>query len=151
MLHLRQQDTHRAVEEVATRSEKLIVEPEAKAVTDAANLLQSQGLPVLSSEAPVDASVQPETQGPSSTKVRPPTFLTPAAPRKARSSKPFSLPVLDQQEEGFTTSVQEQVHSTSDDHAVSPESLQSGKQKDPFPWKSTPDTESWSPQARRRG
>ncbi|CAA7270218.1 unnamed protein product [Cyclocybe aegerita] len=163
MRRIRQEDAKRALEDAARQGERRLGEP-----TQQPEVVESTSR-TLASEPTTQASQQAQPQGASQAaqsqqiipippsaegkpKVRPPTFLTPAAPRKPKTKKLFSLPTLDEPEPAATVS--ETKHPAQVKAKEEPQVAPPQKPVDPWAAVSsltTSETESWAPKARRRG
>ena len=119
MKRIRLQGAHLAVEEaVVSRAERCIPDSQPPIEIE----------PHTSSEVPIQPSHE------TTTKLLPPTFVTPATPRRARYSKPFSIPLTDPPV--VISGPTQVVNDRKDGH---------------FPRNTATDTESWTPKARKRG
>ncbi|KAJ3516762.1 hypothetical protein NLJ89_g938 [Agrocybe chaxingu] len=155
---IRQEGAQRALEDTSRQGQRRLEELAKESDVHSTSTLQT-------SEATTQKSQQVEVQAAQSQqntitppavddkpKVRPPTFLTPAAPRKPKTKKPFSLPTLDEPEAAVTVSetTPPAQAKAKDEPRLVP------LQKPVDPWaamssRTTSETESWAPKARRRG
>jgi hypothetical protein len=115
------------------------------AIEDAVNTRTRLGRGSL--DEPPPAADQPGAQEMPSdihSKVFPPKFVTPATPRKARSSKPF--PAVSSLDSRFTES---EIQTSIENGGESSSQTQSHNAS---PWKTTPtEMEGWTPKTRKRG
>ncbi|KAF8960352.1 hypothetical protein BDZ97DRAFT_1834274 [Flammula alnicola] len=153
MLRIRQQDAQRALEDAAeSRNKALLQEPAGKTTNPAPDVTASStqaSPPPPITPARADQSISSGSSSTTeATKVLPPTFLTPATPRKTRTSATFTSPSVEGTEKSLAEQIPEQ--------RVQRQGEETGnvKKETPIPtWPSRPvsDTESWTPKARRRG
>lgn len=139
-LRIRQEGTHKALEEASARARGLLEQPTEKPGPVLSESTTSQpGSSVASTSGLLEASSKP--------KVLPPKFLTPATPRNPKGSSNFTSPVLD--------GVSGQESSREKAQANGSQSLgqtdRSSTPPPPMPSRLPSETESWTPVARRRG
>ncbi|KAH9478556.1 hypothetical protein JR316_0009013 [Psilocybe cubensis] len=166
MLRIRQQDAARALEEAAAKHNTVPLVREPESVSSGGNVEQAstyRNLPpqqldgAAPSFASASASTSTSTPPParSTIKVVPPKFVTPASPRKSRTSAKFTLPLSssesnDQERLSSRESLPE--HSLEANfEAKRKEEAVTTQSPPPMPSRPVSETESWTPKARRRG
>lgn len=163
MLRIRQHDAARALEEAATRNDAVPLVPEPANTPSAA-----ADMPHASTVTPQQQKNQPPEAAPSTLastststtaqappKVLPPKFVTPATPRKSRTTAKFTLPSSIGQLEGAenppSRELQPEQSREAKFEAKRKEEAAQAPLPPPMPSRPASDTESWTPKARRRG